>query len=148
MNIPNSGKFSVAEKNLSLKASRALFSIKQSIFDKSLKPSAILHMFDVLVKPIALYGSEVWVPYKQCYKGKSVDELFKLTLKYNSEFEKVHTRFCKYVLGINSKACNFAMHSEPGQFPLYLLFSRPTKVIICISKIQMFTKYLLFSFSL
>ena len=56
MNVSNSGKFSAAETNLSLKANRALFSIKQSIFDKSLKPSAILHIFDVLVKPIALYG--------------------------------------------------------------------------------------------
>ena len=36
VNVPNSGKFSVAEKNLSLKASRALFSIKQSIFDKDM----------------------------------------------------------------------------------------------------------------
>ena len=45
VNISNSGKFSVAEKNLSLEASRALFSIKQSIFDKSLKPLAILHIF-------------------------------------------------------------------------------------------------------
>ena len=121
MNVSNSCKFSVAEKNLSLKANRALFSIEQSIFDKSLaKPSAILHIFDFLVKPIALYGSEVWVSYKQCYKGKSVVDLLKMTLKYNSEFEKGHTRFCKYVLGVNSKACNFAVHSELGQFSLLI----------------------------
>ena len=31
VNVSNGGKFSVAENNLSLKASRALFSIKQSI---------------------------------------------------------------------------------------------------------------------
>ena len=68
VNVSNSGKFSVAEKNLSLKANRALFSIKQSIFDKSLKASAILHIFDVLIKPIALYGSEIWNPYKHCYR--------------------------------------------------------------------------------
>ena len=72
------------------------------------------------MKPIALYGSELWVPYKQCYKGKSVDELFKMALKCNSEFEKVHIRFCKYVLGVNSKACNFAVHSKLGQFPLLI----------------------------
>ena len=58
----------MAEKTLSLKANRALFSIKQSIFDKSLKPSVILNIFESLVKPIALYGSEIWVPYKTCYK--------------------------------------------------------------------------------
>ena len=34
VNFSNTAKFSVAEKHLSLKANRALFSIKQSIFDK------------------------------------------------------------------------------------------------------------------
>ena len=57
-------KFLVTEKHLSLKANRAPFSIKQSIFDKDLKPSAILHIFDCLVKPIALYGSEIWSAFK------------------------------------------------------------------------------------
>ena len=57
----SSTKFSVAEKHLSLKANRAFFfSIKQSVFDKGLKPSVVLNIFDILVKPIALYGSELW----------------------------------------------------------------------------------------
>ena len=53
--ISANGRFLLAEKNLSLKASRALFSIKQSIFDSSIKPSAVLRIFDSLVKPIVLY---------------------------------------------------------------------------------------------
>lgn len=113
-------KFSVAEKHLSLKANRALFSIKQSIFDKGLKPSAVLHIFDILVKPIALYGSEIWTSYKSCYKGKTLDDLFELSFKSNSEYDKIHTRFCKYVLGVHSKTCNFAVFSELGQFPLII----------------------------
>ena len=76
VNFSNTAKFSVAEKHLSLKANRALFSIKQSSFDKDLKPSAILHIFDSLVKPMALYGSESWSAFKPCYKSKTVDELF------------------------------------------------------------------------
>ena len=116
----SSTKFSVAEKHLSLKASRALFSIKQSVFDKGLKPSAVLNIFDILVKPVALYGSELWTAYKPCYKGKSLGDLFELSFKSNSEFDKIHTRFCKYVLGVYSKACNFAEFSELGQFPLII----------------------------
>ena len=116
----SSTKFSVAEKHLSLKASRALFSIKQSVFDKGLKPSAVLNIFDILVKPVALYGSELWTAYKPCYKGKSLGNLFELSFKSNSEFAKIHTRFCKYVLGVYSKACNFAEFSELGQFPLII----------------------------
>ena len=64
VNFSNTAKFSVAEKRLSLKANRAPFSIKQSIFDKDLKPSAILHIFDSLVKSIALYGIEIWSAFK------------------------------------------------------------------------------------
>ena len=116
----SNAKFSVAEKNLSMKASRALFSIKQSIFDKTIKPSSILHIFDSLVKPIALYNSEIWTAYKYCFKGKTIEELFALTLKNTNEFDKTYMRFCKYVLGVNSKACNFAVISEQGRFPLVI----------------------------
>ena len=40
----SNAKFSVAENTLSMKASRALFSIKQSIFDKTIKPSSLLRI--------------------------------------------------------------------------------------------------------
>ena len=101
------GNFSVAEKTLSMKAGRALFSIKQSVFDKTVKPSSILQIFDALVKPIALvnsialYNSEIWSAYKLCLRGKTVEEMFKLTLKNTNEFDKTHMRFSKQVLGIN-----------------------------------------------
>ena len=58
VNISSTGNFLVAEKTPGLKASRALFSIKQSHFSNNIKPSAILHVFDSLVKPIAMYNSE------------------------------------------------------------------------------------------
>ena len=118
VNFANTGKFSVTEKNLGLKASRALFSIKQSIFDKDLKPSAILSIFESLVKPIALYGSEIWTAYKPCYKSKTLDEMFEMSFKNNTEFDKIHAKFCKYVSGVHYKACNFAVFSELRQFPL------------------------------
>ena len=82
--------FQWQKKNLGLKASRALFSIKQSIFDKDLKPSAIMSIFESLVKPIALYGSEIWTAYKPCYKSKTLDEMFEMSFKNNTEFDKIH----------------------------------------------------------
>ena len=99
----STGKFSLAEKNLSLKANRALFSIKQSIFDKGLKPSAVLNIFESLVKPIALYGSEIWAAYKPCYKSKTLDEMYEMSFKSFSEFDKMHAKFYKYILGVHKK---------------------------------------------
>ena len=103
-----------------MKASRALFSIKQSIFNKNIKPSSLLCIFDALVKPIALYGSEIWSGYKSCYVSKTIAEMFELTLKNTNEFDKTYMRFCKYTLGVHSKACNFAVISELGLFPLII----------------------------
>ena len=118
--ISANGKFLTAENNLSLKASRALFSIKQSIFDNSLNPSAVVRIFDSLIKPIALYNSEIWVPYKSCFQRKSLDGIFDMSFKGFNEFDKIYTRFLKYVLGVHSKACNFAVYSELGQFPMII----------------------------
>ena len=121
INISNTGKFALAEKkNLSLKASRALFSVKQSVFNNNVKPSVIFKIFDSLVKPIALYGSDVWFGYKKCFYNKSLNEIFEMSFKGHNEFDKIHTRFCKSVLGAHSKTSNFAVYSELGQIPLVI----------------------------
>ena len=81
INISNTGKFELAEKNLSLKASRALFSVKQSIFNNDVKPSVILKNFDSLVKPIALYGSEDGLDIKDVSTRKHLKRCLKCRLK-------------------------------------------------------------------
>ena len=79
--LSSNSKFSVAEKNLSLKASMALFSIKQSVFNNNIKPSIAFNIFDSLVKPIALYSSEIWFCYKTSYHKRTLDEILSCTLK-------------------------------------------------------------------
>ena len=81
INVSSSGKFITAENTLSLKASRALLSIKQSIFNNNIKPSAVLSIFDALVKTIALYNCDVWIGYKSGYQKKSTEEIFEITFK-------------------------------------------------------------------
>ena len=57
------------KKNEIEKASRALFSIKQSVFNNNIRPSAVLVLrtFDALVKPIALYNWEILIGFKSFY---------------------------------------------------------------------------------
>ena len=109
VNISHTGTFIVAEKNLSLNASRALFSIKQGVFNNNVKLSVIFRIFDSLVKPIALYGSEVWFGYKNSFHNKTIDQTFEMSFKGYNEFDKTFTRFCKYILGVHSKTSNFAV---------------------------------------
>ena len=95
MNISNTVKFTLAEKNLSVKASRALFCIKQGVFNSNMKPSVIFRIFNSLVKPIALCGSEVWFGYKTSFhKNKTIDEMFEMSFKGYNGFDKTFTRFC------------------------------------------------------
>ena len=105
---------------LSFKASRAFFSIKQSIFDGTVKPSAAMRIFDSHIKHIALYNSEIWAGYKICYQNKSLDEMLDMSFKCNNEFDNIFTRFSKYVSGVCSEATNFAVFSELGQFPMLI----------------------------
>ena len=43
-----------------------------------------------------------------------------MSFKGHNDFDKIFTRFSKYVLGVHSKASNFAVFSELGQFPLII----------------------------
>ena len=89
INDSSSGKFITAEKNLSLKAGRALFSIKQRVFNNNIRPSAVLCIFDALVRLIALYNCDVWTGFKSCYKTKLIEEMFEITFKGQNEFDEI-----------------------------------------------------------
>ena len=41
-----------------------------------------------------------------------------LSLEEKFQYEKVHNKFCKSVLGLKKTACNIAAKSELGRFPL------------------------------
>ena len=103
VNVSHTGTFIVAEKYFGLKASRALFPIKQGVFNNNVKPYVLFRTFDSLVKPIALYGSEVWFGYKTSFHNKTIDQIFEMSFKRYNEFDKTFTRFCKYVLGVHTK---------------------------------------------
>jgi hypothetical protein len=77
------------------------------------------HLFDLLVVPIHLYGSEIWGVYN--YK----------------DVEKIHIRFCKLVLGVKKQTPNLAIYGELGRFPLFVLAKeRAVKFWLKIKKSQ------------
>ena len=62
----------------------------------------LFKIFDGKIKPILLYGSEIWGVRKY------------------EDIEKVHLRFCKVVLGVGKTTWNFAAIGECGRYPLYV----------------------------
>jgi len=64
----------------------------------------LFKIFDGKIKPILLYGSEIWGGQKRKYE----------------DIEKVNLRFCKVVLGVGKATWNFAAIGECGRYPLYV----------------------------
>ena len=64
-----------------------------------------LHLFDSLVKPILLYGSDFW----GCLK-----------LPKDNLIETVHISFCKEVLGVQKQTPNIGVLLELGRTPLQI----------------------------
>ena len=97
------GNLSYSVKALSEQALRAYHSLL-SVFDRvHLDIKTKLSIFDAMVVPILLYGSEVWGVYD--YK----------------EVDKLHIKFCKYILGVRKQTSNYAVYGELGRFPLSVI---------------------------
>ena len=66
----------------------------------NLSVDCMLDMFDKIVKPVLLYGCEIW--------GFSQSTLL----------EKLHLKFCKHILHLKPSTPNFMIYGELGRYPL------------------------------
>ena len=78
------GSIIVAKKHISEQASKAMFALLKIIKDLKLPYDLQLDAFNKTVKPILLYGSEVW-GYGNC-----------------EIIERVHLRFIKYIFKLKN----------------------------------------------
>ncbi len=62
----------------------------------------LFRIFDTKVKPILLYGSEIW-GVRKC-----------------EEIEKIQVRYCKIVLNVGKPTWNFAVLGECGRYPMFV----------------------------
>ncbi len=73
-----------------------------------------------------LYGSEIWGYFSP---KKYLDNVEKyINREIDSSIEKVHTKFCKYVLGVKKTASNDGCRGELG--------SLPTLYSVCINLVK------------
>ena len=87
------------------KASKALFALK-SLFIKypNMPVNLMFKLFDSKVKPVLLYGSEVWG-----FEERKSIEIF-------------HSNFCKYVLGVGKQISNNGVLAECGRTHMYIYY--------------------------
>lgn len=114
-----SGTFSYAKSELYKKGLKAYFKLCKNILNLHPCIKTSLHLFDHTIKPILMYGSEIWGIYNptssKFRNGISFEKMYKTI-----EPEKLHVKFSKFVLGVNRKSTNFAVMSELGRYPFYL----------------------------
>ena len=126
--LKNNGNLSHSTADLSKKARKVLFALKT--YTKSINDLPInvaCNLFDTLVKPIALYNSEItyldtYISYLRAKKRASISgkQLEPFSFIDKSPIEKLHLQFCKHILGVKKNASNLAVRAELGRYPLEL----------------------------
>ena len=97
--------WNLAHDELSKQSSKSLINIRKLYREcGTLPPSMLFNLFDKLIVPILCYGSEVWGYEK------------------SEKIETVHTKFCKWVLGVSYRTSNTAVLAECGRFPIYTTY--------------------------
>ena len=95
----------------SKKATKIVFTIKRLL--SNINSSAVEtrnKLFDTLIKPVLLYGCEIWGPELLSYK----------THFDKSTTEQVHTKFCKQTLNVPWYTENKACRAELGRYLLFI----------------------------
>ena len=87
---------------------KAVFALNSKIKLTQLPVKVALNIFDAVILPILLHGSEIWEPY-----------LNQDNMKWESnDIEKVHTQYIKRILGPNRSTTNMLVHAKVGRFSL------------------------------
>ena len=116
-----SGSFTHAQEELYKKATKAYFKLSKDFLSLNPNVHTSMHVFDHTIKPILLYGCEIWGtfnPFSAKFRNGFEDLCFD-QIYSNQKAEILHQKFCKFILGVHKKSVNYAVLSELGRFPLY-----------------------------
>ena len=103
--VSYNGNLNLSKTNLMEKGRKAWFKIKKTLSLDN--PCCVLEkLFDTLVVPVLLYGSEVWGAVK--------------TYRDSDPYENLHLKFVKEILGVHWKTTNIACLAETNRNPLHL----------------------------
>ena len=115
--ITKTGNLKAAIDRLNKKASNAYFGIRKEFnFQNNASPKVILKLFDTMIQPILLYGSEIWGVYG--YRKCTMEYIRKYLLNIKHMFEDLHTKMCRNALGVHKTATEILVKAELGRYPL------------------------------
>lgn len=116
-----SGTFSHAKSDLYKRGLKAFFKLKSIFGDLSPNINTSLHIFDHTVKPVLLYGCELWGTCSPSTAAVKKEADLKLEKGYsNLECEKLALKYYKYILGVHKRTTNLAVYGDLGRTPLFI----------------------------
>jgi hypothetical protein len=117
----SSGTFSYAKSELYNKGLKAYFKLLKSFGDLAPGISTSLHLFNHTIKPILLYGCEIWGQFSTSHKILSNNSAYILHKLYSKQKSDVlQLKFLKYILGVGKHCADTAVYGELGEVPLYV----------------------------
>ena len=116
LNISDSSKQTA--KIMKDKALKAIFKILKSFNGRPNSVKVGIKLFESLVKPILLYGSESWGAGLYKFEQLLKIEKGKTKLYFDNPLEKLQMKWYKGLLGVNRKATNIAVLAELGKYPV------------------------------
>ena len=100
------GNFSLAREELKNVGLKALYKLRKEMGDNFRENIVLtIKLFDALISPILLYGSEIWGVDRNDQVEKDPTEL-------------VQIKFLKWLLGVNKYSSDNACRAETGRFPM------------------------------
>ena len=115
--LKSSGSVQYSVGELYDKASRAWFAISNILYKyKRLPVSRAFQLFDSLIRPIALYSCEFWLPNILTKKNFSSKEAL-LRSWENLNFEVLNQKICRLLLSVHKRCSRLAALGELGRYP-------------------------------
>jgi hypothetical protein len=114
-----SGSFFFAQNELHKNALKAYYKLHKDLLTLNPNNNTSLHVFDHTIKPILLYGCEIWGSFNPTTTRFRNETIALDKIYQNFKCELLHTKFCRFILGVHKKSTNFGLLSELGRFPIY-----------------------------
>ena len=120
LNLRPSGSLHHAVSELYDKASRAWFAISNVLYKyKRLPVSRAFQLFDSLIRPIALFSCEFWLPLiiskKNFMSKNSILQSWE-----NLHFEVLNQKLCRLLLSVHKRCSRLAALGELGRYPSFI----------------------------
>ncbi len=115
--IQANGKFREATLDLKARSLKATYSLR-SIIPNECSIETQIKLYNSMIKPILLYGSEIWYP--SLLINKTLDTAVDSYFNFDNIIELSHIRFMKKMLGVHLRASNLATLGELGEYPMYI----------------------------